>query len=410
MTVIEVLSAIAVPRPNGSRAAEETARFIAGTMRGLTPYVSEHEFFLRPYMQPLLGLFFAVLGAVALLLIVRRRFLPALLVALMIPAVYLGEFELNVPVVTWVGGRTGVNVIADFLPADGPAMRQVTFSAHYDSKTDLFDHAQRKPILGFAPIAMACLVLASALGAIFRGPRVARSARAASVILAVVGFTGLFMLMLVFSGGLLVSRDRQSPGARDNAAAVAVLMALAEDIATGVVPLEQTRVKMIFFGGEEVNMQGSTAYARLVEREQQHSRLSPAVSPAVPDILSNCVVINCELIGGEGVYCYWENSGTFLSRHQASAQAVAVYQAALASLGIEPALPAGAIFDDSGPLLAVGLRAVTVGHMNPHTRDSYHNAGDSLDKVVPAKLEETRLVFREIVSKVDQGEGGDDIL
>ena len=109
------------------------------------------------------------------------------------------------------------------------------------------------------------------------------------------------MLALAF-GGLLVPAHLQSPGARDDGAAVAVLMSLAEKLASSQPhqpQLERTAVRLVFFGGEEVNMQGSAAYA--------------AAGAVAMGGFAEGPVINCELVGGAAPFCYWESSGTFLS-------------------------------------------------------------------------------------------------
>ncbi len=405
VTAYDILLNIAVPRPNGSQACEETARAIADFMGSLSGRVQVQEFFLRPYMQAVTGAFFLTIGIACLVLLVKRRYWIALLLSLIIPAVYIAEFEFDVPVVSWIGGRTGVNVIADFLPPGGEAAadRYITFSAHYDSKTDLFDHEQRKPIYSFAPVAMACLIAASAVGVAFCRPRrrwtlsTRRAAPTASRVillaLAGVGVAGLFMLALAFGGGLLVPAHLQSPGARDDGAAVAVLMSLAEKLASSQPhqpQLERTAVRLVFFGGEEVNLPGSAAYA--------------AAGAVAMGGFAEGPVINCELVGGAAPFCYWESSGTFLSKYCVSEQALRLYQEALSTLGLSPAVNAGSIFDDSGRLLAAGLQAIGVGHGDPGKPDSYHNAGDSVDRVVPQRLDETEQVFLQMISIVEREE------
>jgi hypothetical protein len=361
---------------------------IAGHLQSLGCELHLQRFFLRPYMQPIAGLFFLLAGALCFVLASKRRYWAALAVALVIPAVYVAEFEFNVPIVTWAGGRDGVNIVADFLPADNPIEKHITFSAHYDSKTDIFDHEQRKPIYGFAPIAMGCLLAASMLGIVSSGRRWGPGAHRVCLALACVGVSGLVMLALAFGGGLLVPAGRQSPGARDDASAVAVLLATADQIAADHQQLKRTAVRFVFFGGEEVNMQGSSAYSRSLAGSGEG--------------FDRGVVVNCEFIGGEEPFCYWESSGTFLSKFRASDEAVQLYQDALTSMGLAPAISAGSIFDDTGRLLAAGFRAVTVGHADPVSSAGYHSQSDSARQVVPARLEETQSVFLRMITMTDR--------
>jgi len=361
---------------------------IADHLQGLGCELHLQRFFLRPYMQPIAGLFFVLAGALCFVLASKRRYWAALAVALVIPAVYVAEFEFNLPIVTWVGGRDGVNIVADFVPADRPVDRYITFSAHYDSKTDLFDHEQRKPIYGFAPIAMGCLLAASVLGLVSFGRTWGQGAHRVGLALGCAGVVGLIMLALAFGGGLFVPAVRQSPGARDDASAVAVLLATADQIAADRQHLGRTAVRFVFFGGEEVNMQGSAAYSRSLS--------------ASGEGFDHGVVVNCEFIGGEEPFCYWESSGTFLSKFRASDSALQLYQDALASLGLAPAISAGSIFDDAGRLLAAGLSAVTVGHAHPRSPGKYHNMLDSVSRVVPERLEETQAVFLRMITMTDR--------
>jgi hypothetical protein len=388
MSPYEILVRLAVPRPSGSEASERTAHMIADYLGELTTRLRVQEFFLRPFMQPVAGLFFLLASVLCLVLASKRRYRAALIIALLIPAIYIVEFELNVPVVTWLGGRTGVNVIADFVPADGLPERHITFSAHYDSKTDVFDHEQRKPIHNFAPIAMVCLIASCALGIASCRTKWALGAHKICLAIGCLGVGGLAMLALAFGGGLFMPPERQSAGARDDGAAVAVLLSMAEEVSAGHLELEQTAVRFVFFGGEEVNMQGSAAYARDM--------------PAWDDGFDRGIIINCEFIGGEAPSCYWESSGTFLSKFQASDEAIQLYQDALTSLGFAPPVSAGSIFDDSGRLLSKELRAVTVGHADPKAPDTYHNVSDSIDRVVSEKLEQMKVVFLQMLSMLER--------
>lgn len=388
LNAYETLLGLATPRPNGSEACERTVRVIADHLQGLACDLRLQRFFLRPYMQPIAGLFFLLTGVLCLVPASKRRYWAALAMALVIPAVYVAEFEFNVPIVTWAGGRDGVNIVADFLPAGGPAEKYITFAAHYDSKTDLFDHEQRRPIYSFAPVAMGCLLAASVLGIVSSVRKWGRGAHRICLALGCVGVAGLLMLALAFGGGLFVPLGRQSPGARDDAGAVAVLLAVADQVAVNQQQLERTAVRFVFFGGEEVNMQGSAAYSRLVAGSGEG--------------FDRGVVVNCEFIGGDEPFCYWESSGTFLSKFRASDSAIQLYQDALASLGLAPAISAGSIFDDAGRLLAAGVGAVTVGHADPGSPGRYHSLSDSVRQVVPERLEETQRVFLRMITMTDR--------
>jgi hypothetical protein len=45
---------------------------------------------------------------------------------------------------------------------------------------------------------------------------------------------------------------------------------------------------------------------------------------------------------------------------------------------------------------------VTVGHADPEAPDTYHSVSDSIDRVVPEKLEQMKAVFLEMLSILER--------
>jgi Zn-dependent M28 family amino/carboxypeptidase len=94
--------------------------------------------------------------------------------------------------------------------------------------------------------------------------------------------------------------SKSSQGAVDNGAACAILLGLAERVANGKITLEHTRLTLALFTGEEVNLQGSRAYAR--------GRAFPLPTLAV----------NLEIMAQNGAYVYWEQDGSVFKLYPTS--------------------------------------------------------------------------------------------
>ena len=134
MDLAEILAHLSIPRPNHSQALADTAAYIKTLLTGWgVPFVVQ-EFALRPYMQLLLGISMLLLAILLFFLVLKRKPLAALIVALAIPLVLILEFELFIPVVTALVTKGGENIIINFT-VPNPA-RELVFAAHYDSKTD----------------------------------------------------------------------------------------------------------------------------------------------------------------------------------------------------------------------------------------------------------------------------------
>ena len=151
MDLVEIMSHLSIPRPNHSEALGETATFIKTTLTDWgVPFVVQ-QFPLRPYMQLILGISVLVLAILLFVLILKKKPVAALVVALAIPLLLIVEFELFIPVVTGIIRETGENIVVSYT-VPNPA-RELIFAAHYDSKTDFWDHIQRARIYRFIPLA-----------------------------------------------------------------------------------------------------------------------------------------------------------------------------------------------------------------------------------------------------------------
>lgn len=381
MTPWEILNKIAIPRPNGSKAADSTANFIADycTQAGLT--TTEEPFLLRTAMQPLVGLFILLCALAFIFFLWKRRPVWALLFALLAPAIYLAEFELNLPTVSLLSAAKGRTIVAEAGPRD--AEQEIILAAHYDSKTDLFDHNARKFFYNFGAVSLGLMLLTAIASMALRRPlETSNTIRFILLVPAMISILGVTGLALALGGGFL--RSDKSPGARDDGTAVAVLLALADDLANEPELSENWRVKLIFFGGEEVNMQGSAAYVNQ-HRQELHG--------------ANTRLINLECLAGPGPLRYHSGSGTFLRQYPSDPHLISLVTQVAEEVR-QPSEPAGFMYDDSAAFLKADIPAVSLSHSLPGHPDSYHNGSDSIDKVMPGKMEETVSLLKELITEI----------
>jgi len=381
MTVWEILTKIAVPRPNGSKTVDATANFIADYCTGAGLTVTEEHFLLRTAMQPLVGLFLFLCALAFIFFLWKRRPVLVLLFALLAPAIYFAEFEFNLPAVSLLSAAKGRTIVAEAGPRD--AKQEIILGAHYDSKTDLFDHEARKIFYNFGAVSLGLMLLTAIAALVLRQPLTSSNTmRLILLIPAMISILGIAGLGLSLGGGFL--RSNQSPGARDDGTAVAVLLSLADDLANDPALSENWRVKLIFFGGEEVNMQGSAAYVT------QHR----------PELVAaNARLINLECLAGPGPLRYHSGSGTFLRQYAADSHLISLVEHVAEEVR-QPVEPAGFMYDDSAAFLKAGIPAVSLSHSLPGHPDSYHNGADSIDKVMPGKMEETVSLLKELITEI----------
>jgi acetylornithine deacetylase/succinyl-diaminopimelate desuccinylase-like protein len=342
MELTEVMSHFAVPRPDQSEALNATAAYIKTLLSSWGVPFTVQEFGLHPYMQLILGVTMFLLAILLFVLVLKRRPIAALIVALLIPALLIVEFELFIPIVTGIIERTGQNIIVTFT-VPHPA-RELIFAAHYDSKTDIWDHIQRARVYRFIPLAVA-LGIVLAIFCFFTRRFAALKkgvARAITLLLtgAVVVYWGL--VAYGFGGYIFVPVDRQSHGAVDDGGSVVTLLLLAKDIQDGKISLGNSNITIVFTAGEEVTLQGSNRYV-----EERFGRGTP---PALPTSL-----VDLELVGQNGTMIYWEKDGVFLKYYDA----------------------------DPERFMAAGIPAITVGNSGiPGLGEAgFHSAADNIDRV-----------------------------
>jgi acetylornithine deacetylase/succinyl-diaminopimelate desuccinylase-like protein len=380
MDLAEILAHLSVPRPNYSQALAETAAYIKTLLAGWgVPFVVQ-EFTLRPYMQLLLGITILLLAIILFVLVLKRKPLAALIVALAIPLVLILEFELFIPVVTALVTKGGENIIVSYT-VPNPA-RELVFAAHYDSKTDFWDHIQRSKIYAFIPLAV-IIGLALAIFTFFikRYATLRKKAITAVTLVlagAVVAYWGL--IFLGFGGYIFIPPERQSFGSVDDGSSVAALLVLSKDIHDGKVDTGNSNITIVFTSGEEVSLQGAHAY--ILER------FGKGQKPAVP-----ISMVNVEIAGQNGPMVYWKKDGQFLKFYDADPGLADRLGAAWKDVAGTDMEPRPALTDDAQRFMAAGIPAITVGNSGlPGLGEGwFHSTLDDPGRVNPDNL---KLVIR----------------
>ncbi len=365
----ELMQILSRPRPSGSLAERETIRALQDWLvaRGLPCRLQ--PFTLYPYFFICIGVW--MIGAHSLLAIsiwFQWGWVTSLIV---IPAILGGLLDtaFDIPLVSWFGRTTGQNILIEF---DVPDPKQeLIISAHYDSKTELFDHHVR---LFFVRNLRFGIALAILLGILAPLEKFLDTSWALPIhILSV--FLTIPLLFLVWGLGLNLSMGRlrrePSQGAVDNGTACAILLGLAQHIADGNLHLGNTRLTLALFGGEEVNMQGSRAYAL------GRKWTLPASA------------LNLEIMAQNGDYVYWEQDGTSLKLYPTDARLNQDISSSVEKVTHKPAQPAGPINSDGYSFIRAGIPVTTLGTYDIKLQSrGFHLPSDCLGRVQMSKLPE----------------------
>jgi hypothetical protein len=382
----ELMRILSVSRPNGSRAETETRHSLQDWLeKRQIPYRLQ-PFRLYPYFFISIGAWTILSRTLLAVAIWLRWGWPTLLIALVGLSGGFIDVALDFPLVGWPGARQGNNLLVEFDAEN--ARREVVISAHYDSKTELLDHHQRMFFIRNLSLGIVLTVLLGVLGLVDwllleRGSAWAGFIYGAGVALS------LPLLFLAWGLGLNLSmgwlRRNPSQGAVDNGAACAILLGLAERVAHGELKLMHTRLILALFTGEEVNMQGSRAYAL------GRSWSLPAIA------------LNLEVMAQNGDYVYWEQDGTSLKLVPASAEVNHRIVEAVAEVTGTPARPAGPVNSDGYSFLRAGIPATTLGTYDRVLVDrGFHLPTDNLNRVVMERLPEAVEILTRFVRQYDQ--------
>lgn len=375
---------LSIPRPNGSLAERQTRQAIIDWLERRSMPYRLHGFRLYPNFFFAIGVWLILSRTLLAIAIWLRWGWPTTVIALLGLLGGTIDVAFNIPLVGWPGATRGENIIVQFEPRS--PRQEIVLSAHYDTKSEFLDHRQRMFFIKNLSNGILLTILLGLLGPLDHALLDINSAWAPFTFAAGILFS-LPLLVLAWGLGLNLSLGRLSPpsqGAVDNGAACAILLGLADRVQQGGLILEKTRLTLAIFTGEEVNMQGSRAYA------------------AGRDWSLPTLAVNLEVMAQDGSYVYWEQDGTSLKLVPTSLQLNQALAETVANVTGAMPMPAGPVNSDGYSFLRVGIPATTLGTYDTKWVDrGFHSPADNLDRVVMARLPEAVEILAHLVTKFD---------
>ncbi len=386
MTFAEIFDTLLVPRENGSPALDEIANWLEKAGRATGADVAVHEFVCYPYACWIAGAVAAVLGAVYLAAVLRRRFPWALAAAVLLPAYLALELEFYLPLLSRLFPVRERNVVFSF-PVSA-AERTVILGAHYDTATALLDPARNVSIPYLAvPV---CLLAVAAAASGWR--RIRQGRNLWGVYLAAAAASAYFgALALYLAGGALVFS--RSPGALDNGGSVAVLLKVAEALGSDELALQKTDVQIVFFAGKEVATQGSWQY---VNRQLR----SDARRPQGP-----VYFVNAEWLGAGPTLRYFVSDRFVLRRYDASGPLMRTLDRASRAVFQRGLVPdPEPVSTDARTFLARGIPAVCIGSGGNKATPlrGLHSAADNRGRLDTSALERSVEFLKAALQEIDR--------
>jgi Zn-dependent M28 family amino/carboxypeptidase len=178
---------------------------------------------------------------------------------------------------------------------------------------------------------------------------------------------------------------RPSTGAVDNGTAVAILLTLARRLHRRDLRLDRTAVTFLLTVGEEAQMQGALAYARVRDRWSQPT-----------------YVVNLEVMGQDGGYALWEEDGTAMVRMPTDPAINRALERAINAVTREQPVRVPTVSSDSFAFLHRGIPATTLGSFDTELGGrGFHSAMDNLDRVDLERLEEAVEILSHFLRDVD---------
>lgn len=384
MSTEDLLDRLLIPRPNGSEGLEEVAGFIQETLRAFTPEVALAPFAATPHG-------FQILYAVTLLLMVGfavsvsfARYGLALALVVATAVLVALEMEFLWSPVSGLMPLTESNIVATYPGrAGGPTL---IFSAHYDTATQWGDHitwGRWAPVMGAAVLSSVAL----AVYGLWRRRRGRVLSRALTLMAPSAALIPFFSFFLFFSVGPLVRAP--SLGALDNGGSVAVLLKVAERLATRA-SNAPTTVKLVFLAGEEERALGSWQFASDLRGAER------------------LAVVNLEILGASDELAYVSKEAFLLRSLAPSPQVVEILNDRARVLWGAPlqarALP-GVMHTDGRSFLAHGIPAVTLMAATDGGPRGLHSASDSRERLSIPALERAVNLLEALVTHADENPG-----
>ncbi len=137
----ELMQILSRPRPSGSTAERAVVRALQAWLAAHGVPFRLQSFPLYPYFLVCVGLWMLCAHTLLAVSIWLRWGWASSLIAVLGILGGLVDTAFDIPLVTWPGKTNGQNILIEFESAH--PNRELVISAHYDSKTELFDHQVR---------------------------------------------------------------------------------------------------------------------------------------------------------------------------------------------------------------------------------------------------------------------------
>ena len=386
-----LMDIFSIPRPNGSKAERIT-------LEALINWLTDHHipfivnsFRQYPYFFDAIGLWIILSRTLLAVAYFFHLGWVTFLIALVGLAGGTLDIVIHLHLITWPGFKRGQNIIIEFLPEN--AKKELILAAHYDTKTELLDHHQRMLLLKNLRLGIIVTLIIGILGPIeyyFLSYQSPWSYYSMGLGIGLI----IPMLLLAWALGINLVSGRflnPSQGAVDNGAACAILLSLANELNSTTLSHDRTKITLALFTGEEVNMQGSRAYAG--SREWNYPTMA----------------INLEVMAQNGKYVYWEQDGNSLTLMATTDTANQLIQSSVYEITGYPAEPAGSVNSDGYSFLSRGISTGILGTYDIHWKDTgFHRPSDNLQRVVMERLPQGVDLLKTLITKYDQEEAQDD--
>jgi len=379
-----LMQILTVPRHNGSKALEQTFHAIENWLAEKNIPFRIQEFQLYPNLFVTLGLWIIISRSILAISIWYQWGWITFIIAIISLVGGFVDIAFDFHLISWIGKKVGNNIIIQFSPKS--PKQELIFSAHYDTKTELLDHHQRMFFLKNIPAGIFLTLLIGILG-----PIISLTANNSLILHNIIYLIGILLtiplLFLALGLGINLSFGwirKPSQGAIDNGAACAILLALSNKIKQEIISLKQTKITLLLFTGEEVNMQGSNAYIR------QRKWDLPVI------------VFNLEIMAQNGNYVFWEKDGTVLKLIPTDQKLNKIFIKAAQEITTSKPVASGLINSDGGAFLARNIPATTIGTYDKLTKDrGFHSAKDNICRVMPTRLPEGVELLSNIIERID---------
>jgi hypothetical protein len=377
---VKKLSVDIGPRPPGSKANEETAAFLLEELQRIGISDSHIEKFR---LHPSFWIGSAVFALLmSLLVFLFFWFIPllSLIFAILLPILTMLDIDSgHETALRLLPSTPGRNVIGVIHPRENPT-KQIILCGHHDSKTQAMPVRWRGLIVELLLIFMLYLILASLIETI----RV--------FLLLETDF-----LKLILSYGLVISIAyflfytvvnlasrfvTPSPGAEDNASAVAEILEVAKYLKTE--PINSTEIWFLLTDGEEISMRGALEFAK------RHK-----------DELENAWVINIEG-GGKDAPLACSTKEKSLRIVNCSSELIDIL-ITVAKEHNEQLIPIkDADSTDAYFFLKQNYKAITLWRYSEEIRDVAHTARDNIDNIEPNSLAGTVEFLLHVIDYIDR--------